>query len=54
MEVENIDKFYTDKKKGIEIKVDRRNELWGERHFTIEVFNRIGIDIVIYTQPIEN
>lgn len=50
IEVENIDKVYHDiKKKGVEIKVDIRDEAWGDRHFVIEDPNGIGIDIVTYS-----
>lgn len=50
IEVEDVDKIYTDlKKKGIEIKIDIRNEPWGDRHFAIEDPNGLGIDIVKYS-----
>lgn len=49
IENEDIDNLYNNLKKlGIEIKVDIRNEIWGERHFAIEDPNGIGIDIVKY------
>ncbi|WP_103866310.1 VOC family protein [Aquimarina sp. I32.4] len=55
IEVDDVDKVYEEiKKKGIDIKVDIRDEPWGERHFAIEDPNGIGIDIVKYTQPLEN
>ncbi|MGB3151980.1 MAG: VOC family protein [Maribacter sp.] len=55
IEVENVDELYNDlKNKGVSIKVDIRDEPWGERHFVIEDPNGIGIDIVKYTQPLEN
>lgn len=55
IEVENVDELYNDlKNKGVSIKVDIRDEPWGERHFAIEDPNGIGIDIVKYTQPLEN
>lgn len=53
IEVENVDELYNKiKSRGIEIKVDIRDEPWGERHFAIEDPNGIGIDIVKYTQPL--
>lgn len=50
IEVEDVDKVYAElKKKGVEIKIDIRNESWGDRHFAIQDPNGIGIDIVTYT-----
>jgi catechol 2,3-dioxygenase-like lactoylglutathione lyase family enzyme len=50
IEVDNVDKLYADiKKKGIEIKIEVRNEPWGDRHFAIQDPNGIGIDIVTYS-----
>ncbi len=50
IEVEDVDKIYSDiKKKGVPIKIDIRNEPWGDRHFAIEDPNCIGIDIVKYS-----
>jgi catechol 2,3-dioxygenase-like lactoylglutathione lyase family enzyme len=50
IEVEDVDKIYNEiKKKSIEIKVDIRNEPWGDRHFAIQDPNGIGIDIVKYS-----
>jgi catechol 2,3-dioxygenase-like lactoylglutathione lyase family enzyme len=50
MEVDDADKMYTElKKKGVEIKIDIRNEPWGDRHFAIQDPNGIGIDIVKYS-----
>lgn len=50
IEVDDVDKLYTDlKKKGVTIKIDIRNEPWGDRHFAIEDPNGIGIDIVKYS-----
>jgi catechol 2,3-dioxygenase-like lactoylglutathione lyase family enzyme len=50
IEVEDVDKVYTElKKKGVEIKIDIRNEPWGDRHFSIQDPNGINIDIVTYT-----
>lgn len=50
IEVEDVDKVYEAlKKKGVEIKIDIRNEPWGDRHFAIQDPNGIGIDLVTYT-----
>ena len=50
IEVEDVDELYHDiKKKGIEIKIDIRDEPWGDRHFAIEDPNGIGVDIVKYS-----
>lgn len=47
IEVEDVDKLYKEiKKKGIPIKIELRNEPWGDRHFAIEDPNGIGIDLV--------
>ncbi|WP_299060509.1 VOC family protein [uncultured Polaribacter sp.] len=55
IEIENVDKLYEEiKSKGVEIKVDIRDEPWGERHFSIEDPNGIGIDIVKYMEPLGN
>lgn len=55
IEVDDVDKIYNEiKEKGVEIKVEIRNEPWGDRHFAIEDPNGIGIDIVKYTAPEEN
>lgn len=52
IEVDDVDKVYqTLKNKGIPIKIELRNEPWGDRHFAIEDPNGVGIDIVKYTQP---
>lgn len=52
IEVEDVDAMYQElKDKGVEIKIDIRDEAWGDRHFAIEDPNGIGIDIVTYTQP---
>jgi uncharacterized glyoxalase superfamily protein PhnB len=37
------------KNKGVEIKIDIRNEPWGDRHFATQDPNGIGIDIVNYS-----
>ena len=50
IEVEDVDKIYNDlKKKGVEIKIEIRNEPWGDRHFAIQDPNGIGIDFVTYS-----
>lgn len=50
IEVEDVDELYHDiKKKEIEIKIDIRDESWGDRHFAIEDPNGIGVDIVKYS-----
>lgn len=50
IEVEDVDKVYSDlKNKGVEIKIDIRDEPWGDRHFAIQDPNGIGIDIVKYS-----
>lgn len=50
IEVDDVDKIYNEfKKKGVEIKIDIRNETWGDRHFAIQDPNGIGIDIVKYS-----
>jgi len=52
IEVEDVDALYKKiKKLGIEIKVDIRDEVWGDRHFAIEDPNGIGIDLVRYEKP---
>lgn len=54
LEVEEVDKLYeVIKAKGIEIKIDIRDEPWGDRHFAIVDPNGIGIDIVTYSAPEE-
>ncbi len=52
IEVDNVDAVYDEmKKKRVEIKVDIRNEFWGDRHFSIEDPNGVIIDFVKYTPP---
>ena len=52
IEVDDVDKIYSElKKKGITIKIELRNEPWGDRHFAIEDPNGVGIDIVKYSAP---
>lgn len=55
IEVDDVDAIYKEiKKKGIELKIDIRDEPWGDRHFAIEDPNGIGIDIVKYSPPANN
>ena len=50
IEVEDVDKVYNViKNKGVEIKIEMRDEPWGDRHFAIQDPNGIGIDIVKYS-----
>lgn len=50
IEVDDVDALYqTLKKKGVAIKIDIRNEPWGDRHFAIQDPNGIGIDLVKYS-----
>jgi uncharacterized glyoxalase superfamily protein PhnB len=52
IEVDDVDKIYSElKKKGISIKIELRNEPWGDRHFAIEDPNDVNIDIVKYSAP---
>ena len=50
IEVDDVDKIYAEiKKKKVDIKIDIRDETWGDRHFAIQDPNGIGIDIVKYS-----
>ena len=50
IEVEDVDTIYNQlKDQGIDIKIDIRDEPWGDRHFAIQDPNGIGIDIVKYS-----
>jgi catechol 2,3-dioxygenase-like lactoylglutathione lyase family enzyme len=52
IEVEDVDQlYYVLKKKGTEIKIEIRDEPWGDRHFAIQDPNGIGIDVVQYAAP---
>lgn len=52
IEVDDVDTLYKDLiNKGLEIKVDLRDEPWGDRHFAFADPNGIGIDIVKYSPP---
>ncbi|PST84550.1 glyoxalase [Pedobacter yulinensis] len=49
IEVADVDRWYADiKKKGVPIRIELRDEPWGDRHFAIEDPNGIGIDLVTY------
>lgn len=55
IEMDDVDTLYQElKNKGVEIKVERRDEPWGDRHFSIEDPNGIGVDIVRYSTPESN
>lgn len=50
IEVDDVDSIYQNlKEQGVEIKIDIRNEPWGDRHFAIQDPNGVGIDFVKYT-----
>lgn len=50
IEVDDVDKVYAGlKAKAVAIKIDIRDEPWGDRHFAIQDPNGIGIDIVNYS-----
>jgi catechol 2,3-dioxygenase-like lactoylglutathione lyase family enzyme len=50
IEVADVDKIYQQlKSRDIPIKVDLRDEPWGDRHFAILDPNGIGVDIVTYS-----
>ena len=52
IEVDDVDAVYNElRDKRVEIKVDLRDEPWGDRHFAIEDPNGIGIDIVKFSPP---
>lgn len=54
IEVADVDRLYKElKQKNVELKVDLRDEPWGDRHFAIQDPNGIGIDIVKYS-PLED
>lgn len=55
IEVEDVRKVHDDiRKKGVPLKIDLREEPWGDTHFAIEDPNGIGIDIVQYSAPEQN
>ena len=50
IEVEKVDEVYRQMKaRGVDIKIDIRDEPWGDRHFAIQDPNGVGIDIVTYS-----
>jgi catechol 2,3-dioxygenase-like lactoylglutathione lyase family enzyme len=50
IEVDDVDSLYEEmKKKHVEIKIDIRDEPWGDRHFAIQDPNGLGIDLVKYS-----
>lgn len=50
IEVDDVDKIYKElKAKKVEIKIDLRDEPWGDRHFAIQDPNGVNIDIVKYS-----
>ncbi|MCF0073759.1 VOC family protein [Dyadobacter sp. CY261] len=50
IEVDDVDKLYKElKQKGVDIKIELRDEPWGDRHFAIQDPNGIGIDLVRYS-----
>lgn len=50
IEVDDVDSLYEQiKNKGIDIKINLRDEPWSDRHFAIQDPNGIGIDIVKYS-----
>lgn len=52
IEVSNVDVIYKEiQSKGVDIKIDLRDEPWGDRHFAIQDPNGVGIDIVQYLPP---
>lgn len=54
IEVDDVNGMYERlKMSGIDIKIDIRDEPWGDRHFAIQDPNGIGIDIVKYSAPVE-
>jgi len=54
IEVEDVDAYYQSiQSKDVEIIIPIRDEPWGDRHFSIQDPNGIGIDIVTYSRPEE-
>lgn len=54
IEVGDVDAMYNQlKEQGVEIKIELRDEPWGDRHFAIQDPNGVGIDIVKYSPPQE-
>lgn len=55
IEVNDVDALYRQiKAKGTDIKIELRDEPWGDRHFAIEDPNGIGIDLVRYAPPAQD
>lgn len=51
IEVEKVDEVYKQiKAKGVDIRIELRDEPWGDRHFAIQDPNGVGIDIVTYSR----
>jgi len=54
IEVDDVDAWYEAlQAKGVDIKIDLRDEPWGDRHFAIQDPNGVGIDIVKYSGSTE-
>jgi len=54
IEVDDVDALYRAiKQKGVSIKIDLRDEPWGDRHFAILDLNGIGIDLVKFAAAIK-
>ena len=54
IEVDDVDSLYEKiSSMDVEIKIDLRDEPWGDRHFAIQDPNGVGVDIVKYTAPEE-
>ena len=50
IEVDDVDKIYNEiRQKAVPVKIEIRDEPWGDRHFAIEDPNGVGIDIVKYS-----
>lgn len=55
IEVDDVDALYKKvKEKGVDIKLELKDESWGDRHFAIEDPNGIKIDLVRYKAPGED
>ncbi|WP_134090371.1 VOC family protein [Olivibacter sp. XZL3] len=52
IEVDDVEEMYQQlKSEGVDIKIELREEPWGDKHFAIQDPNGIGIDVVQYTKP---
>ncbi len=50
IEVDDVQKVYEElKSKKADIKIELRDEVWGDKHFAIQDPNGVGIDIVQYS-----